>query len=352
MTIKKYTSFNAGINTTLLEADGFYGDVSVDMTQRTGRFGKGYAWGINDSLFNRTRYWALDEYVGSTVFFTAGVLVPPGSNGGTLISLWNSAAGAPAASFKFGTLGEIYVYNSVGTLVGQTPIGVWALDRWFQFEIKVYIHGTAGTIEVRYNTKQVLNIINVNTRPSSSSSFSVDAMKFYTPGSVEAGIDQVVFNELIISDDQGSVNNSFLGTVNVNSQVAIANGYVNNWSIGGSSPASTNWQSVLNASLNDTKYVYDGTAGDLDFYDLDPNLNTPVVYAVQVKAAMRQDDATQRIGRVGLRLSGTTYIGSKDFYLDQTYRFYSDMWELNPNTGVAWTGTEVNGLEAGVKVQS
>jgi len=348
VTIRKYTSFDLGISQTLLAADGFYGDIFVDMSQGTGRFGRGYAWGINDSIFNRDRYWSLDDFIGPTIFFTAGVMLPTAYQGNCTIYFWDSHNGA-AASVRFGSLGEIYVYNSAGTLIAQTPIGVWASDRWFQFEMKVYMHNTAGTIEVRYNTKVVISAVAVDTLPGTST--GIDAIRFYRPQSTENNI-SIWFNELIAHDDQGSVNNDYLGNVNVNSQLVIGNGYANQFSIGGSAPAGTNWQSVLNTALDDTKYVYSPNVGDIDFYTPNPTLNSPVVYATQVKAAMRQDDSTQRIGRVGLRVGSTTYMGSKDFYLDQTYRLYSDMWELNPSTGVGWTGSEVNGIQIGVKVNA
>jgi hypothetical protein len=132
----------------------------------------------------------------------------------------------------------------------------------------------------------------------------------------------------------------------------IADGATDNFSIGGSSPAATHWQSVLNQNLDDTKYEYSSNVGDIDLFTPDPNLNSPLVHALQVRTALRQDDATQRVARHLLRISGLNYVGTVDHYTNQTYTFYRTRWELNPNTGVSFTGAEVNGLQPGVKVQA
>lgn len=350
--IRKFTSFDMGISSTLLAADGWYGNGLNQMYAVPGRFGRGYAlnpsWDLSVGV--RDRYWALDDFVGPTVFLTMGLCVESGYLNQEAFYLWDSRAGASAVTVRFSNLGAILVYNAAGTLVGQTPIGVWAGGKWFQFEMKVYLHDTAGTIEIRYNTKTVLNIINTDTRPGTASPAGVDAVRFDRFQTLDTP--RILYNEIIVHDDNGTVNNDFLGNVNVNGQYVIGNGYSQDFTIGGTSPAATNWQSVLNTSLDDTKYVYSPNIGDLDFYDINPSLNSPVVYATQVKAAMRQDDNTQRIGRVGLRYSGTDYLGAKDFYLDQSYRFYYELWELNPSTGIAWTGAEVNSLEVSVKIEA
>lgn len=352
MTVRRFTSFDLGVNSTLLAADGWYGDLTSSISAGAGRFGRGNSLLVNwDNIFGHDRYYALGGTIGTTIFATFGMMAQLGYGGDMQMSLVDTRTGTFAAKFVLTSLGAFQVYNASGTLVTQTPIGTFALSSWFQFEAKVYQHATAGTIDVRYNTKPIISVPSTNTMASGSfSPVGVDAFRLFRPANGSSA--PVLFNELIFSDDQGSVNNSWLGTVNVNSQMVVGNGHLNQFTIGGSSPAATNWQSVLNTALNDTKYVYDPTVGDVDFYAIDPSLNSPAVYALQVKAAMRQDDATQRIGRVGVRVGSTDYIGSVDFYLDQNYRLYSDMWELSPASGTGMSGSDVNAMQIGVKVNA
>jgi hypothetical protein len=48
------------------------------------------------------------------------------------------------------------------------------------------------------------------------------------------------------NDAAGSMNNTFLGNVRVKSQFTASAGDSTQFTIGGSAPAATNWQSVLN----------------------------------------------------------------------------------------------------------
>jgi hypothetical protein len=89
----------------------------------------------------------------------------------------------------------------------------------------------------------------------------------------------------------------------------------------------------------------------MDLYTVQAIVNGAAVFGVQISSALRQDDATQIVARNVLQTHGTLYYGADD-YLNQTYTVYEDIWDLNPFTGVGWTGAEANALEAGVELVS
>jgi hypothetical protein len=97
--------------------------------------------------------------------------------------------------------------------------------------------------------------------------------------------------------------------------------------------------------------VYSGVPGDFDLYLIDPLINSPYVFGVQVKGAVRQDDATQRFYRNTL-LSDMTQVYGATYATDSNYSFVIDMFEENPDTMLPWLDTEVNAIEIGPEVES
>lgn len=111
-----------------------------------------------------------------------------------------------------------------------------------------------------------------------------------------------------------------------------------------------NWQAVQNEDMGETSYVRSSTVGDYDLYDLDPSINAPFVHGIQARLGMRQDDATQRIAQAVVQIPGGTASEGQDFYLNQSFSIYRDIFELNPDTGVFYSGTEANDAQVGPKV--
>ncbi len=108
--------------------------------------------------------------------------------------------------------------------------------------------------------------------------------------------------------------------------------------------AVANWQCVLNENIDDNLYVSDPTAGHNDLYDGAPLVNNPTIFDVQVVAFVRQTDATQRFYKNQLKVGGLRS-GSLDGA--RTYAGVTDIFELNPATGIGFTGAQVNATQFG-----
>jgi len=78
-------------------------------------------------------------------------------------------------------------------------------------------------------------------------------------------------------------------------------------------------------------------------------LNTPLVHGIEISGAYRQDDATQRFIKNSIQSSGVNAEGVSRA-INQSYTFYADIFETDPNTGVSFTGTAANALKIGPKV--
>lgn len=257
----------------------------------------------------------------------------------------------------FGAITLINRVNGVNTLVARTAPWAFVPGNWFYLEIKVLPSLTAGTFELRVNTVPVLSLVNVRT---------ADGVPLLP--ATGQGISHLTWflNRIIagpsasrswFSDDlyfltmDGDRNFDYLGNVRARYMPVMANSTPLEWSIGGSSPQPTNWQSVLNTQINDVSFVSSDVPGAEDFYQLDPVLNVPTVFGVEVGGAYRQDDATQRFVANQIR-SGTTTSTGASFATNQSYTFAYDIYELNPDTGLGWTGAELNGAQVGPKLVS
>jgi hypothetical protein len=318
----------------------------------TGRFGFGKAMLFNDSSFGGSMGYIIPTGVAApSGFIGLAIFIYPdtASNAGVQVEFYDAVTDIGQVVVKFCANGVIKVFNGDGTPLGTSVAGVFQENEWFHCEMKASIAGTGGTVEVRINTKTVIDIPDANTQSSGLAYFDSIVVRGFKSATTNF---HFLVDDLFVNDETGSECNTWGGNLRVKSQFMTANGVTNNFTIGGSSPAATNWQSVLNQNLDDVKYVYDITPGDKDLYVPDPNLNSPIVRVVQVRLALRQDDSTQRSAKALLRLGSTNYEGSLEFFTNTTYTFYKQKWQLNPATSVSFTGSEVNGCQVGVKVQS
>jgi hypothetical protein len=244
--------------------------------------------------------------------------------------------------------GMVEVCRGDYTVLGASDLGVFYYDTWFNLEVKYHINNTSGYVEVRVDGKTVLSLVDVDTQNTANAyANAIGCGKRGSSSNMSAYVD-----DFAAWDTTGGVNDDWLGTNRVKTQFVIANGDNIDSTIGGTSPAATNWQSVLNYDLDDTKYVYIPytAVGDYDLYDVDPNISAPIVHAVQIRVGARQDDATQLIMRTLLK-SGSTTTEGPDEHLSQTYNHYFDMFDLNPDTGFGWTQSEANAIQVGYKLQ-
>ena len=108
---------------------------------------------------------------------------------------------------------------------------------------------------------------------------------------------------------------------------------------------------MLNTGLDSTKYIHSGTPGDESLFTIEAIINAPMVFGIRVSSAVWQDDATQRTYR-NLYKSGATLTEGSDQLTNQTPTFYGDIVEINPATGVGYTGGELNALLIGGKEQA
>lgn len=335
----------------IMNANQYYNS-QFNATVATGRFdfGQSILYNSFTNWVTQQDFFILPSGVNATTGFMGMALRVWGDDSSHhFVGFFDSASNVPQFTVHFAPNGIIQVYRgfpSGGAFIGQTSPGCYIYGSWFYLEIGATI-GSGGRVRLRVNTQLVLDLNPCNCQ-NSANSFT-DSIAYGVQSSFPFSTTvHIQFDDIYFCDDQGSVNNSFLGNCRVWTQFTTGNGPHIDFTIGGSSPAPTNWQSVQNKLINDSQFVFSGATGAYDLYTLQAIVNSPSIFGVQVKGAYRQDTATQLTAHNVIK-SGATQVEGVDHLTNQNYVFYKDLWETDPNTGVGFLDTAVNALLIGPK---
>ena len=104
---------------------------------------------------------------------------------------------------------------------------------------------------------------------------------------------------------------------------------------------------------DDASYVYTSANSQWrdDTYSIeDHSVGSGTVLSVTVyMRARRTGGSSNRFGKALILSGGNRYEGAQQS-LTQTWTEYSEVWTTNPATGLAWTWTDIDNLEAGVSL--
>jgi len=213
---------------------------------------------------------------------------------------------------------------------------------WYYVELKFRCHDTLGSIELRVDGSTVYTVTNVDTLLSTSI-FNIvlgQSSSFLT----------TQFDDLYLCNTAGSVNMDDLCPIVVETLMPTGAGATTNLT----PSAGNNWACVDDVPPNDdTDFIEGNTVGNKDLYVL-PDLTTITsdVRAVQTFSMGRKTDSTNKGIRRVLRSGGTENDGSEKLLTLTSYVANRDIDELNPLTSAAWTVSEINALEAGLKIST
>jgi hypothetical protein len=249
-------------------------------------------------------------------------------------------------SIRTDTSGSILIYTSTGTLraTGTTPLSTGI---WYLIEIKVLINDTTGSIEVKLDGASEVSFSG-DTKPGTDTDANV--MKFYGLTSNGFNLDDVALN-----DTSGGADNSWCGDGKI--IMLIPNGNGDASGLTGSDGNSTdNYLLVDEApSDDDTTYV-EGTVVDTeDLYALS-NMTVSGITIKRVWVAARAKDTVASGREISLNIKpsgGTTQLGTSVALLDSyTKNILGDYYTTNPVTTSAWQISELDSLQAGVRIRS
>lgn len=263
---------------------------------------------------------------------------------------------APLIEFRDGATSQIGVYfnssyqmkikrNGAGGTTLATGTTVLSAGVYYYIELKAKIDNTTGTTEVHINgaAEAALTLTGQDTQQSANA--YADNVSFGNTG-FGGGLNNDQ-DDFYINDDAGSANNDFLGDIRVQYIAPDGAGGVTQWT----PSAGSNYQNVdETAPDDDTTYNSDATIGDRDTYTLGAlSPSTATIKGIQMITYARKDDAGTRTICPVIRISSTNYDQSNLPNLTTSYQYLPLVVEVSPATSVAFTLSEVNGMEAGVK---
>ncbi len=234
---------------------------------------------------------------------------------------------------------------------------------WYYIEAKTTINTTTGAVTIRVNGLNDIVLTNVNTHGDESvtASDTTDSVCLYTDlsqgGSVTRSGTTIscsvtnngpVYDDFYLCDTTGSVNNDFLGEVYVNTLFANGAGNYTNWTPN----TGSNYTAVNEVAVNDdTTYVSTNTATTNDSYAFSNLTITHIVGGLNTNLIARMDDAGPHTVATLVRISSTDYVGTA-ISTTSTYTNLPQIYETSPNSGSAWTVSEVNAAEFGIQLVS
>lgn len=243
--------------------------------------------------------------------------------------------------------GQLVLRNSVGTTLA-TGTFTMAGASWYYIEIKAFANGASGTVEAQIN-----GTTEIASTTANIGSANLDTLDFrVTPSGLDPSLAWTVqWDDVYVCDASGSTNNTFLGDVRVSTIMPSADGAHSDFT---PSTGTAHFSLVNEATSiypdDDSSYVSSSTVGHRDSYAYG---NVPsaagTVFGVQTNLYARKDDAAVRQIAAVARPGSTDQDGAT-VTLGTTYSTFTEIRETNPDTTVAWTISDINASEFGVKV--
>lgn len=236
-------------------------------------------------------------------------------------------------------------YNSPnGTQLAASSAN--AIDNnWHYIEMSATINATTGSVTVKVDGTTVLTFTG-NTKNGGIST-NIDGIRFRTGRYLSDPIGRISIDDLYICDGTGTVNNTFLGDVKVQSMVPNAAGSSTQLTPTGSV---NNYVNVGEVPYNDATYNASSTVGQRDTYKMTSLVaGTTTIFGTQSVAHMQKSDAGTANAKVALKSGVSVYYDTTQS-LGTTATTYTQVRETDPATSAAWTVASANALEAGMEV--
>lgn len=332
------------LNNTVQPAPGFFG---IEGPGRSSALPAGrsstFGWNFgNANLQTNNLGGNFTTLIGGMAVYTKAA-APFGTNAVVMAFIDNG--GQLNTDLRINSSGQL-LFTRNGTTIGSPSSFALAPSNWYYIEVKVTFATTAvGSAEVRVNSNAVLTLTNVQTAVTNANAAVVN---FLGGGS---GVAQFC-RDLYVVDGDGGTNTTYLGDVNIVEIFPNAAGTNQQWTLGAGASQTVAVQDGISGTGTrpdgDTTYITSATAGQIsDFAHQTLSFSGQVLGVIHV-SYLRKDDAGARQA-AQVCLSGvTTEVGST-ISLGNSYSYYTDILENDPNTSAQWTQGNFNSATFGIK---
>jgi hypothetical protein len=242
-------------------------------------------------------------------------------------------------NLRLTSAGELAVYRGTTVLGTTSGLGL-QINTWYYVELKVLCNDTTGTYEVHVGGVSVLSATGVDTKAGSNAYHTTFWIFGY------GSLCNPYFDDLYCLDGSGSANNDFLGNMRVVTLRPNSDGDSSQFT----PSAGSNYTCVDEVALNDnTDYVESGTTDNKDLYNYE-NTSLTTIAGVAVCTDCRETDADNMDLKIVCKSGDTESDGTAIPVQTSSFITKQRLLETDPNTSAAWTPTNLNAAQFGVKV--
>jgi hypothetical protein len=273
----------------------------------------------------------------SELYLRVGIRPPVSGSGGIVFELCNSSNSNMLQVGRRATGILYYTIPGRITIDGTRPVPG---DQWFCLQVYLNIASSGGRLIAYIDATQDVDYTGNTqaTTPANVAFLRLGTSSVY-------GLPSVYFDDVAVNDTTGSINNSWPGRGGIYAVRPSGAGAYTDWSVSG---ASANWDAVDEVPPSTTDYVYTAEAGKIDTYQASDLSTVGSISAVRYYAYAQLNEA----GEAGIKpiyyINNTAYEGTA-MALEPSWRYTSEIVQTSPATGNAWTVSEINAMQLGVK---
>ena len=236
----------------------------------------------------------------------------------------------PSRTFCFKLGGD------TGSVLGGLYSPALGVSTWHLVEGKITIDNASGVAQLKLNGNAGLDIdFSGDTQYQSTGQITTVTLGNWTMGSSYYYVDDFVLDDA-----------SWIGNTRIQGLVPTGAGNSAQWT----PSTGSNYACVDEVPPNDADYVTTNSNDQVDTYATG-NLTGAIaeVKCVQVQArAVKEGTPTPTKLALVVRSGGADY-ASADQAVQTYFKSLSTIWETNPNTSAAWSTSEVDAMEIGIK---
>lgn len=250
---------------------------------------------------------------------------------------WNvdGSISAWRASDSTGGSGRLNLFSC--TLLGSTASGLVNVGTWNFIEWLVTHDSTSGVVKIAINGNLELELTGIDTQPNDRE-FTL----------IGFGNGSTVYDDVYMADGDPSGLDEMAGDCRI--EVILPESDGTNSGLTPSSGTSHFAMVDDTAPNDDTDYLHGLASGLKDTWNYQVVSGIGEVLGVQVNINARKDSAGLKQLAAIARVGGSDELGDTLTIAAETYKYYRQIFEKNPDTAAAWTISEINAAEFGVQI--
>lgn len=246
------------------------------------------------------------------------------------------------------TNNRLAVHRSTGassSLLATSPLPFPVISQWRSINVYFKIDDSTGRAVVKVDGTTHIDFI--GDTKNAGTGTNIDGVRISVPNNPNNAL-----ADLVILDNTGSINNTYPNDIACIRRLPNANGTYSQFT-GSDGNSTDNYQLVDEAPSDNSDYTYATSVGQKDSYNVeDLPAATISVMGVRAIAKCAKSGAGSAGMSVFVRENGSDTFGPS-IPLSTSFSWQGDIVrEVAPSTSAAWTVSDVNAMEIGVRSES